>query len=872
MTSHVFGAVWSPSCANFALRKCALDHQDEFSKLAVDTVLHNFYVDDLLKSVSSPKEATQLRNQVTALLKKGGFRLTKWASSSEEVMDAIPTEERCPGYDDDSHSRVLGVLWDRETDHFLFKFVKKDRPHTKRNLLSVLCSVYDPLGFITPYVLKAKILFQTLCRLDVDWDMMMPRDVEAQWEEWLEQLSEVTKLRIPRCVKPITSKTAQLHHFSDASQSAFGAVSYLRVTDEFGDVHSSLLVSKSRLAPIKTTTIPRLELSAAMEATKLDVMLRNELELDLEESVFWTDSMIVLWYLRNQNKRFQTFVANRVATVLQCTSTSQWRYVGTSENPADDVSRGLSAGELVHSERWRQGPPFLRLGEDSWPREPDQMSKLSPELKAEKSVFTVTTTSESRQVISKLLEYFSSWSRLLKSVAWLIRFKQFLRSPKDVLQTKITAEEIRAAEQNVVKLVQQEATTGHLGETRYQKLNPVLDTNGILVVGGRLSKSNLTESAKHPWILPSNHHVTRLLISHYHIAVGHMGVERVLSEIRTRFWIVKGRASVKAELGRCFSCKRMRAQPSVQVMADLPPDRIRPGEPPFTNVGVDYFGPILVKVGRSQVKRWGCVITCLTTRAVYIDVASSLDTDSFLNLLWRFIGRRGMPKIIRSDNGTNFVGANAVLSHAFNQQKINNALLTKGIQWIFNPSAASHMGGVWERMIRTIRRVMISVLKEQTLDDERLRTVLCIAEGIINGRPLTKVSDDAQDESALTPNHLLTLKCVPAVSLISTTQKDLYRRSWRQVQYLADLFWHRWLKEYLPELQERQKWLQPTRNIGVGDLVLVKYESCPRSQWPLGLVVEVFYSEDSYVRSVRVKYHGSLYTRPISKICLLEAA
>lgn len=224
--------------------------------------------------------------------------------------------------------------------------------------------------------------------------------------------------------------------------------------------------------------------------------------------------------------------------------------------------------------------------------------------------------------------------------------------------------------------------------------------------------------------------------------------------------------------------------------------------PPFTNVGVDYFGPIQVKRGRTTLKRYGVLFTCMTSRAVHIEVASSLDTDSCIDALRRFICRRGQVKLIRSDNGTNFVGAQRELKEALcilNQHRIQEALLQKGIKWSFNPPGASHHGGVWERLIKSVRQVLYSVLKQQTLDEERLQTLLCEVEAILNSRPITTVSNDPQDLEPLTPNHILLLKTKPILSPGVFDKKDLYvRRRWKQVQYMADLFWKRWCREYLP--------------------------------------------------------------------------
>ncbi|XP_068704623.1 uncharacterized protein [Montipora foliosa] len=261
-------------------------------------------------------------------------------------------------------------------------------------------------------------------------------------------------------------------------------------------------------------------------------------------------------------------------------------------------------------------------------------------------------------------------------------------------------------------------------------------------------------------------------------------------------------------------------------MADLPEDRVRPDRPPITSVGLDFFGPFQVCRGRSLVKRYGVNFTCLAIRTVHIEVAFSLDTDSFLLALRRFIARRGQVKEIYSDNGTNFTSGERELRDAiseWNQEKIHNSLLQKNIKWTFSPPYGSHFGGIWERCIRTIRKILRSLLREQITEYESLPTLMCEVESILNSRPISAVSSDPCDLEALTPNHLLLLKSEAPLPPGLFQHKDLLsRRRWRQVQYLADVFWRRWCKEFLPLLQIRQKWVRPRRNLAVEDIVLVE--------------------------------------------------
>ena len=310
-------------------------------------------------------------------------------------------------------------------------------------------------------------------------------------------------------------------------------------------------------------------------------------------------------------------------------------------------------------------------------------------------------------------------------------------------------------------------------------------------------------------------------------------------------------------------------------MADLPFDRVHPGAPPFTCVGVDYFGPFIVHGRRSLVKRYGVIFTCLAIRAIHLEIARMLDANSFIIALRRFISRRGQVKEIRLDNGTSLVGGEKELRLAikdWNQEQIHNFLVQKEIKWILNPPTASHRGGVWECCIRTVQKVLNAVVKEQIIDEESLVTLLCKVEGIVNSRPLTKVCRDSKDLEPLTPNHLLLLRGQPSLPPGTFGEDDLYsRKRWRQIQYLTDIFWRRWVREYLPGLQERQKWSLQRRNLAVGDIVLVFDQSTPQNSWPIGRIVKVFSDKKGFVCSVHVKTKMTVLERPINKLCLLES-
>ena len=584
--------------------------------------------------------------------------------------------------------------------------------------------------------------------------------------------------------------------------------------------------------------------------------------------------------------------------------------VDTKRNPADEGSRGLRAGQLGTS-KWITGPDFLRESVDEWETSSTEIPPLSnddPEVK--KATCMASGVSPVWPSLVERLEYFSNWQRARRAVALCRRYVRILHSKvsktprprhcsgkgkQDQLSRPITIQELRDAEIVILKAVQRETLTdvSHSGPLR--KLDPVTDSDGVIRVGGRLNFSALPDNSKHPAILPRNSHIGDLIIKHYHAKVQHQGRGITTNEVRASgYWIIGASTAVSRAISKCVTCQKLRGVVQEQRMAELPDDRMEPA-PPFTNCAVDYFGPLTIKEGRKELKRYRVLFTCMASRAVHIEVADTLETDSFISALRRFVCRRGPIRQLRSDQGTNFVGARRELKAAleeFDHTKIRSELQRHDCDWFefnMNVPSASHMGGVWERQIRSVRSVLASLLQSNgsQLNDESLRTLLCEAEAIVNSRPLTVESlNDPLSLNLLTPNHLLTMKTkevLPPPGVFQSADKYC-RKRWRRVQHLANEFWIRWKKEYLLSLQQRQKWVKPRRNLCVGDIVIIKGdEGLPRNQWQLARVAETHESADGYVRTVKVALADrcldskgkrtnpvKFLDRPIQKLVLLQ--
>ena len=666
----------------------------------------------------------------------------------------------------------------------------------------------------------------------------------------------------------------------DAAEAAYGAVTYLRVQLEDGTVLCNLLMAKSRLAPSKMVSIPRLELCACVCGVLLTSKVKDQLTTAIDECFFWTDSTIALKYIFNTDKRFTTFTGNQTTTIHNHSKTSGWHHVPTHLNPADVLSRGALPNQLSTSALWHHGPEYLTT-DAPWPSNPALSTTLDDlELKRDESRISTILHMSTLDCITTLISRYSSLYKLKIAIAWILRLKKIIFK-KEPNTGPLSVAELQEAEKEIIKYVQHLEYPDVIKMIKSNKaipknhpicrLNPVLNSDNILCVGGRMPISFMEQHKPTMYIIPKNSPLSDLIVTEYH-NISHGGRDYVTSQIRSRFRIVGLRQKLRSL--QCLICRRRDGQPLQQRMANLPVDRLEPGNPPFHYTGTDIFGPFLVKHGRSSCKRYGCLFTCLSSRAIHIEVLASLDTSSFINALVRFISRRNKPAVIRSDNGTNYIGADKVLKEElnhWNQNQIDQVLKAQGIQWKFNPPAASHHGGVWERVIRTIRKTLSSITREQVFDEEILSTLMCKVECLVNNRPITPVSSDPLDCEALTPNHLLLLKGIPEFPVMISCSKDYYAKRWRQAQYLTDLFWKRWTSEYFPLLQIRKKWLQEQPLLKVGDLVSVMDPALPRNQWLLAHVEKVSVSEDGLIRSAEVRTPTSVLRRPITKLCLLEA-
>ncbi|GFW55599.1 integrase catalytic domain-containing protein [Trichonephila clavipes] len=556
-------------------------------------------MDDVLCGAASLMEAKALKNQLSGILKKGGMELHKWGSSHPELASNILGDYE---FETPIETKTLGVSWKSQKDCFIFKIaVELKDSYTKRCVLSTIARLFDPLGLLGPVVESQDLHAESL---------------------------DVRSICIGRCIVHPQATRVELHGFADASEKCYGAVIYCRSQSPDGATTVKLVTSKSRVAPVKSVTMPRLELCAAVLLAKLMKRVETALQMKTPPVYLWSDSTIVLAWIQKEPNLLKTFVANRVATIQHLINAEQWHHVSSEQNPADLVSRGLDPSSLLNNSLCWNGPKFLT-------------TKDFPEKNTLSSVHSKLPRRKKRRGPLDVQE-------INQAEVTLIRIVQLQEFKKDIMSLK---------ENNRV-----------FAESLIKSLNPFLDKDGVLRVGGRLCNSDLNFECKFPVILPCNHKLTNLIVEYFHLKYFHLGPQALLYQVRQRFWPLRGRNVCRKIVHDCLVCFKVKPITCEQIMGNLPKERVRENFP-FDCSGIDFIGPFWIKSNKqrksSLYKIYVSIFVCFVTKAVHFELVSDLTTQTFIASLKRFIARRGRPSLIFSDNGKTFIGANAELKRLY---------------------------------------------------------------------------------------------------------------------------------------------------------------------------------------------------------------
>ena len=698
----IFGATCSPACAIFVLQKCANDNRQEHPKI-FDSITKQFYMDDFIQTFSTEEEAANTATELKHVLKTGGFNLTKFLSNNPAVLEKIPEEDRIGVL---KLQRILGQTWNPESDQLLFakpKLSYERENITQRKLLSMAASLFDPIGIISPFAIRLRCILQKVVKQGHNWDQLLSKEHYDEIQQWMEDFENMPSIQIPRCLVPNVDGTHEFHTFTDASLSAVSAVVYLRTISADGSIATHYVISKSKVAPIKQMSIPKLELEAATLGAELAGFCETEMTINVQSKKFCTDSTAVLSWIKSKDRQ-KMYIANRLNKIAENSNKDDWRHVPGKMNPADHGTRGLAPCDL--QKLWITAPSFLIKPESEWT------------FSGDKTAQTYATQVDVKTIEKPLVDpnRFSNWPRLLGTIRTVFRAVRVL---KRLIKRDIPCnlDDFAADENKARSFLMRISQSTHFKDTvsrlqsglpldKKDKLlpyTPFLDSDGLLRVEGRIQKSGLPFQSKHPVILHSQCRVAKLLIEKAHHDCGHHGIEHVRAHIQATFMIVGIRRALRTLGKYCFICRRWRADNVRPKMAPLPKFRFPEYSKlyPFVNTGMDMFGPFHIEKSRTQTElNYVCMFTCLVTRAVHLEFCEDLSTDCLLMAIRRFVSRRGYPDVIVSDNGKNFVGANQAMKLNFqeNYKPDNNyirlQLAQQNIQGTFNPPLAPHFGGV----------------------------------------------------------------------------------------------------------------------------------------------------------------------------------
>ena len=882
-TTVNFGDKIAGCVAQSALKATAKinKHVDEEAATKIED---DSYVDDTITGAENLAAAARLSVNMDKIAAMGGFIY------KETVMSGDKSEEP---------QKVLGLGWEPEADVIfvgtsvnisakkkgvkelpdieLAEIVEKFPAEiTRRMVWRIVLGQYDLLGLISVFTIKLKLIMKRLAGEQGDvvgkamWDKPVPKELRDEFLQTLEDLLRLKKVRFPRCVVPAgrdKQTKPNLMILADGSQSAFCALIYLRLKMEDGSFKCRLVAGKTRVAPSKKISVPRMELMGALTAVRLAQTVEEGLRLDLGDRWFFTDNSAVLGMIRRPSGSFTEFVGTRVGEIRsKCDAEKEWYWVPTDNNLADMGTRPtVSPEEMGPDSDYQIGQPWMRSPREAWPvtqtpgKVPDE--ELVPAAK-------VNHTKILHNFFS--LEDFSSVSKAVIRLAWVaqavqnIKLRQRGMPPGVEMRDKAEVFLLNRAQEDVKKAFKR----GELDSLRPQLLNSeAFQEVQLVVTAGRLEDKMLIGYDKTSLpILKMTNRLAELYMKESHDK-DHGGVDRTLQRSRNHVWIIQGRRLASKVVANCFFCKKRNKSLQNQVMAPLHENRIPPS-PVFDVTAVDLFGPLKI---RDSVKKrvskdcWGVLFCCMTTSAIHLEVSEDYSTDSFLLCLRRFINNRGSPRKFVSDPGSQLMAA-AAEAREWDCGRIEEWADNKKIIWHKIPTNSQHFNGCAEAMIKVTKRQLVDMLKGKLLTKGELDTVFSDVAQIVNSRPLMpRAGSDPTSGGPITPNHLLLGRATVEVPSMVVNIKASITKRMAFLETVKRDFWTKWFSQVFPHLIPSYKWKKEFRNMMEGDVVMMKKDSELASTYRMAVVRKAVVDPDGKVRRVFLTYRnvdGSAVTKP----------
>nr|CAH7763012.1 unnamed protein product [Callosobruchus chinensis] len=618
LNTVTYGTAAASYLAIRCLFQLAHENRDKYPKIA-KMIETDFYVDDLLTGCDTVEDLKQMSKLIHEILNQGCFKLRKFYSNNSEVLDWIVDNDglsKIVNSNESDTAKTLGLMWCPSSDKLIYsvKPFPENSQVTRREILSGSSKNFDPLGLISPCIIQVKILLQGLWLEKVSWDDPLPSHIVSKWNEFKTDILSLNELSIDRHAFCKNMKSFELHIFSDSSEKAYGACIYVKTVDNFDNTSVNLLTAKARLAPLKSITIPRLELCGALLPARLTEKVSKALQVENIKRTFWTDSTIVLGWLKSAPNKLKTFVSNRVSEIQNLTTLDKWRHVPSEFNPADLVSRGIKPSVIQGTNLWWYGPEFLKLDESNWPENIGQYKKELPDVK--KCVQNLLATNDERCI---LFDRFSDITKLTRIVAIMLRFASNAKIKKHEHHLRnynpISVQESNSALEKLVGLAQMESFKAEIQQIKSKKLspkhklfslNPFIDNSGYLRVGGRLANANFDFEKRLPLILSKDHSISKLSVRHYYIKLFHTGPEHILANLRDKYWIIAGRSLTRKIVHDCVKCRRFNPKVTSPLMGNLPQQRLQPTRP-FDVIGIDYAGAFFIK---TKLGRGAKIVKC----------------------------------------------------------------------------------------------------------------------------------------------------------------------------------------------------------------------------------------------------------------------
>ena len=879
----IFGFVSSPFILNYIVQHHLANSQSSAASLIRD----KFYVDNLIFTSNQIESMPQFVEEVKQVMLAGGLPLREWGSNIPSTLFSLNEEEKTPS----NEMKVLGYLYNSEHDSLQLKNnLLNESACTKRQILSSLASIFDPIGIFNPILLQGKLILRLLCQQASDWDQQVSPEILQLWSKFCVNFKEVSHASFAR--KSFDADhPVKLFLFADASKEAYGCAIYAVQHNV-----SSLLFSKTKVSPLKERTLPTLELLASLLALKCCCSIFESgllSGINIEDITLFIDSQVVLsWILTNKAPRKNVFVNNRLKDISGLLDSIKIKFVQVSlayvpslHNQADFVTKPCSSKHFLENfVSWVVGPHWLVLPPREWPK--GQLGCIPHSAKGE--LITPVLGPAKTDALVDICKY-SSFSKLIgvttKLFTAVFKFKKSLADP------------VEAATNYLIKVMQHETFDLEISYLQnpnsmaevpklVSQLNLFLDEQGILRSKGRIDKNmELKYHVVNPVVMSKHHHLTKLVIYYAHCKTMHMGLQSVLNFLRMHgMWVLKARQAVLSVIKDCVVCKRYNAR-SIKYPSppSLPASRVNLSVP-FAHTGVDYTGHIWLRGrGDEKIKVYILIFTCFNTRAIHLEAVESMTTAEFILAFVRFVNRYGLPSAVYSDNAKSFVQAGGIIEQLLSSSEFEEKFRIASIAHRTIPIYAAWYGATWERLIKTVKQCLYKTLGRVTPSYPEFITFLSDIQKVLNNRPLTYRSCENEID-IISPNHFLVGGPIPSIMFGDKDQvpeweeldDENYSSLLAQKLELRDAlfveFKDRWLREYLVNLREKDRAAHHSqRDWKIGEIALLKLASKSRPHWPLVRVVDIFPSDEGIIRTIRVvKSDNSEVTVNVSHLIPLE--